>query len=228
MPRTRRIIPIEEAALHIVCRGNNRQRIFYDDGDKLKYYALLCELKHENGVDILNYCIMDNHVHSISYLRSENNLSKFMKQVNLSYFHYYKKKYGYCGHLWQNRFRSNIIEYDRYLLQCGKYIELNPVRAGMVNSPGEYLFSSYNYYSNGKPDSLVTTSPVYRGLSDSPSARQKNYINFVINGSIINSTVIAKNLYIGSPEFIAMYQERFKIKNPRIVKGRPPKESQEK
>jgi len=222
VPRTKRIIPCN-AALHVICRGNNRQDVFHCDSDKLKYYTLLRELKEENRVDIFHYCLMDNHVHIIIFLKPENTLSKFMKQVNLSYFHYYRKLYGYFGHFWQDRFKSSIIEIDSYLLQCGKYIELNPVRAGMVTDPGQYRFSSYNFYSRSKPDALISPSPAYLGLADSASLRQKQYIDFVVDRDIINSRELSKKLYIGSPGFINKLQEYYQIKNRREARGRPPK-----
>ena len=91
MPRTRRMIPID-SAIHIMCRGNNRQKVFTGDVDKLYYWRLLKNLKEGNQVELLHYCIMDNHVHLIVWVRSQSKLSKFMKQVNLSYFGYYKKR----------------------------------------------------------------------------------------------------------------------------------------
>ncbi|MHB8155614.1 MAG: transposase [Candidatus Omnitrophota bacterium] len=179
MPRAKRIIP-GNAALHVISRGNNRSTVFHSDNDKLKYYTLVGELKDENKIDVFHYCLMNTHIHIILNLNPESTLSRFMKQLNLTYFHYYRKKYGYFGHFWQDRFKSNIIDTDSYLLQCGKYIELNPVRAGMVSYPEEYLFSSYNCYANSKPDGLITLSPVYLGLSDSAQIRQKQYVDFVV------------------------------------------------
>lgn len=223
MPRSKRIIPCN-AALHVICRGNNRQFVFHNDSDKLKYYTLLRELKEENRIDIFHYCLMDNHVHIILFLKPENTVSRFMKQVNLSYFHYYRKLYSYFGHFWQDRFKSNIIEIDSYLLQCGKYIELNPVKAGMVSDPGQYRFSSYSFYAKGKQDSLITPSPAYLALADSVQLRQKQYVDFVVDSDIINSQELARKLYIGSQNFISKLQEYSQIKNRREVRGRPPKE----
>ena len=186
MPRAKRIVP-DNAALHVISRGNNRSTVFHSDNDKLRYYMLLRELKDENKIDIFHYCLMNTHIHIILNLNPDSALSRFMKQLNLMYFHYYRKKYGYSGHFWQDRFKSNIIEMDSYLLQCGKYIELNPVRASMVNHPGEYLFSSYNCYANNKPDALITLNPAYLELSDSAQIRQEQYVDFVVDSSIINS-----------------------------------------
>jgi len=184
MPRTKRIIP-DNAALHVISRGNNGNIIFHNDNDKLRYYALLQELRGENRIGVFHYCLMNTHVHIILNLNPDSTLSKFMKQLNLMYFHYYRKKYGYFGHFWQDRFKSNIIDNDLYLLQCGKYIELNSVRAGIVNHPKRYIFSSYNCYASNKPDGLVTLSPAYLGLSDSAKIRQELYVDFVVDSSVI-------------------------------------------
>ena len=222
MPKIRRIIPVN-AAMHLINRGNNRQYIFNNDADKLRYYSLALELKEENNITIFHYCLMDNHPHLIIWLNDESRLSKFMKQLSLSYYDYYKKTYGYSGHLCQVRFKSNIIDTDSYLLQCGKYIELNPVRARMVILPQDYLFSSYNFYAYGKPDSLLTQSPGYLALSDSQEARTKQYVDFVVDSSIINSGQLRKQQFIGSNDFIHKLENLYGVKNELNRRGRPKK-----
>jgi len=167
---------------------------------------------------------MDNHIHLLLSLNAQSSVSKFMKQVNLTYALYYRKLYGYFGYLWQGRFKSNIIDEDSYLLQCGKYIELNPVRAGLVDEPSKYIFSSYNFCAHGKSDSLVSYSPAYLGLSDQPDLRRKRYIDFVIDKSIINSETFAHKLFIGSQDFINKLQEYYGTKENRIKRGRPHKD----
>jgi putative transposase len=179
MARGRRLIP-RRSAMHIMCRGNNKQNIFHSESDKLKYYSLLAEHKQENKISIFHYCIMSNHVHLIVWLEEESRISKFMMKVNLSYFAYYKKIYDYCGHLWQGRFKSKIIEDDAYLLQCGKYIELNPVRKQLVRVPEEYPFSSYTHYACGRSDAIINNSPAYLAIDKSERKRRKEYTEFVI------------------------------------------------
>jgi putative transposase len=137
--------------MHIMCRGNNKQEIFLNNKDKLYYYSLLKKLKQENRITVFHYCLMSNHIHLVVWLNDKCNLSRFMKQVNLSYFYYYKRNYGYCGHFWQDRFKSNIVETDSYLLQCGKYIELNPVKAGIVSiSASLYPAAGHGYRRPGR------------------------------------------------------------------------------
>ncbi len=221
MPRTKRLIPVD-LAMHIICRGNNKQSVFNHDSDKFHYYSLLSELKKDNNVDILHYCLMDNHLHLIIWLNAQTKLSRFMKQVNLSYFNYYKKSYGYSGHFWQGRFKSNIIDIDSYLLQCGKYIELNPVRAGIVDLPEEYSFSSYNYYAKGNHDPVLTPNPAYLALSEFMESRRNQYIEFVVD-SIINTESLIKQLFIGSEIFVRKLQEYYGIKSMNQKRGRPKK-----
>ena len=222
MPRARRFIPVD-SALHIMCRGNNRQNIFNNDSDKLYYWHLLNDLKDENKVNIFHYCIMDNHVHLIVWITYESKLSKFMKQLNLSYYNYYKKLYGYWGHIWQGRYKSNIIETDTYLLHCGKYIELNPVRAGIVNLPGEYSFSSYRHYSLGQPDAAISESPAFLGLGDDSLKRKRRYIAFVVDSGIINSGNLTRQAFIGSEDFIRKLRQYYGIKETNSKGGRPKK-----
>jgi len=183
MPRTRRIIP-KESAMHIMCRGNNKLPLLANNSDKEQYCYLLHKLKFNNRVNILHYCIMDNHVHLIIWLGENSNLSRLMKQVSLAYYYYYIKKYNYCGHLWQGRYKSIAIKSDSQALQCGKYIELNPVRAGIIATPGEYQFSSYKYYTLGKQDPLISPSPAYESLGSSPLIRKQVYANFILNKKV--------------------------------------------
>jgi putative transposase len=179
MAKGRVIVP--DSAMHVICRGNNKQHIFITDEDKLYYYGLLKRFVNNNYIAIFHYCIMNNHVHLITWINRYANLSKFMLQTNLSYFKYYKRRYGYCGHLWQGRFKSNNIDNDAYLLQCGKYIELNPVRSKMTELPEDYRFSSYRYYAGTLNDPLLTPNPAYLALADSRAKCQNIYANFVID-----------------------------------------------
>ena len=196
MPRSGRIIP-KRGVLHVMCRGNNKLPILSNDTDKKHYFYILLKLKLDNCVDILHYCIMDNHVHLIVWLRENSDLPRLMKQVSLTYFNYYKKKYDYCGHLWQGRYKSIIIESDGQALQCGKYIELNPVRAGMVRQPEQYQFSSYRYYALGQPDHLITSNPVYLGLGINSLILRQVYVNFVEEK---DSRQLVRNAKSGRPK----------------------------
>ncbi len=161
---------------------------------------------------------MDNHLHLIVWLDVDSDLSKFMKQVNLSYFYAFKKQHDYCGHLWQDRFRSSIIDTESYLLQCGKYIELNPVRAGMVNHPGQYKYSSFNYYALGEPDHLLTPNPLYLDLSPLKAERIKLYIKLVVEDEVKEKLHLH---FVGNSEYELKMQACYDVFNNPRPRGRP-------
>jgi putative transposase len=179
MPRKAREIPTE-GYLHVISRGNNKRKVFRYERDKKRYYIYLKNLKEKEKINICHYCLMSNHIHLLVEVGKKSNLSRFMKRINLKYVYYHLRKYTYCGHLWQDRFQSKIINNEPYLIQCGKYIELNPVKAGIVVSPEEYPFSSYHYYAFGQEDPLITPNPLYENLGLQQKERQCRYRNLII------------------------------------------------
>jgi putative transposase len=174
MPRAPRLVP-EYGVLHVICRGNNKRKVFLRKRDYEYYYHCLVQLKKEEGIKIYHYCLMPNHPHLLVGVEEESRLSHFMQRVNGKYAYYYKKRHQYIGHLWQDRFKSKIINDEGYLVQCGKYIELNPVRAKLVGLPEEYGFSSYCHYAFGKKDELVDDNPLFLSLDEDPVKRSKIY-----------------------------------------------------
>ncbi|MFA5089395.1 MAG: transposase, partial [Candidatus Omnitrophota bacterium] len=135
----------------------------------------IAEYKKEERINIAHYCLMPNHVHFLVKVTPESDLANFMKRLNLSYFFHYRRKRAYVGHLWQGRFKSKLIEKDDYFIQCGKYIELNPVRKGLCTLPEEYAFSSYEYYAYGKKDILLDENPLYSDFGKTAQERQASY-----------------------------------------------------
>jgi putative transposase len=222
MARCARLVS-HDLPMHIMNRGNNRQLIFTNDEEKSYFLYLLHSKKRMNGIHIYHYCIMDNHLHLIVHLEPQADLSKFIKQVFLAYYSFFKNKHEYVGHLFQGRFKSIIIDTESYLIQCGKYIELNPVRAEIVSSPGDYAYSSYRFYAQGTFDPLSTPDPIYAGLGATDSARQTLYRKMVIDDKMVNSEKLRSHLYLGSEEFVNRMQERFGIRNIGLKKGRPTK-----
>lgn len=208
-------------------RGNNRQRIFYSDNEKMYFRFLLLKMKGANGVQIYHYCLMDNHVHLIVRLEPGGDLSRFLKQVFLAYFAYFRNRHEYVGHLVQGRFKSLIIDTSYYLIQCGKYIELNPVRAQIVTAPDDYQFSSYRYYAKGLYDPLVTPDPCFKSLAADEKARQAAYCSLFINDRMIDSEKLRSQRYLGSDEFIKRMEGTFRIRNVALKRGRPQKSAAE-
>jgi putative transposase len=180
MSRSARVIPVQ-GYLHVISRGNNHQRLFRCRKDYKIYCLQLRKLKIEESVKIHHYCLMPNHVHLLVGVDQTSNLARFMKRVGLKYFYYYLKKRDYSGHLLQGRFKSKIIDNERYFLQCGKYIELNPVRARIVDAPADYYFSSYRYYALGQKDGIVDADLLYLDLHEDAQRRRKAYCNMLID-----------------------------------------------
>ena len=219
MPRIFRILP-ENGFLHILTRGNNRQIVFHDNNDYESYINLIKNYKHENKVKICHYCLMPNHIHLIVEISTESNLPRFMKQLNLAYLHYYKKKYKYDGHLWQGRYKSLIISKDEYLIACAKYIELNPLKAKIVNNPKEYKYSSYSAYAYGKEDEIVEYDPIYLDWGKTDKERQLYYRKY-LNEKMKTISLNLNARFIGADDFIKQMENDFKVVNLNGKRGRP-------
>jgi len=142
MPRTARIT-LENSFYHIIIRGNQRQTVFNETADYRVYMNILAKYKKRFSFQLFTFCLMPNHVHLLIRVKEPNTLSKIMRRINLSYTLYFNFKYNKVGHLWQDRFKSRIIEKESYLLECMRYIEENPVRGSLVQKISDYDWSSY-------------------------------------------------------------------------------------
>jgi putative transposase len=160
---------------HLVVRGNNRLPCFFNDQDRRVYLGYLGEYAVAQACEIHAYVLMTNHVHLLATAREAGAMSRFMQVLNRRYSRYANKAHGRTGTLYEGRFRSCLIETERYFLAVMRYIELNPVRAGMVAHPSEYQWSSYLWNSSGAPAGFLTPHPVYLGLSATREGRRKAY-----------------------------------------------------
>ena len=184
MPRPPRLL-LPQSYYHVMTRGNNRHVVFRTEGDYLYYLHLVRKYKIDHPFDLYHYCLMPNHTHFLVKTNKASDFSNFMKRLNLAYFHHYRSGYGWVGHFWQDRFKSQPVGKDSYFIQCGKYIELNPVRSGLVAQPENHSFSSFQYYFNGKLDSLVTRDFFYDEMGKTEKEKQKAYRDLVIDSSIV-------------------------------------------
>jgi len=144
MPRAARITE-ENGCYHIITRGNQKQSVFMDERDYAKYLDILLKYKKYYKFKLYCFCLMPNHVHIIIEVKNPSMLNKIMRGLNLSYTLYFNFKYKKVGHLWQDRFKSKMIQKDYYLLECINYIESNPLRASLTSRIAEYPWSSYLY-----------------------------------------------------------------------------------
>jgi len=229
MPRTARIAP-QELVYHVLARGNNKQDIFGDEEDFKKYIDILWKYKSKYAYKLYHYVLMTNHVHLvIETTKGGGELSQIMKGINLSYAQHYKTKYKYTGHFGQDRFKSIIISKDEYLLACGSYVELNPVRAGIVKAPQDYVWSSYAANAYGKRDDLIDRHVIYDRLSTNETVR-KEYRTFVQQmlrkHESMRGEMERRTIY-GSGDFIRQVNRRYKLDAVIRKPGRPKKKSPE-
>lgn len=168
---------------HIVQRGNNRQPIFFAKDDYEYFLSLLWEFAGVFSCDVHAYVLMTNHVHLLVTPQSKNGISKLMQFIGRRYVRYVNKMYRRTGSLWEGRFKASIIDSDRYLLTCMRYIELNPVRARMVKKPDQYAWSSYHRNANGERAGAITPHMLYDTLASSPEARRASYIALFNNNT---------------------------------------------
>lgn len=224
MPRTARIAP-QENIYHILTRGNNRKVIFKDKSDYARYIEILRHYKQKYRFLLYHYALMGNHIHLVLEPTAKGGrLAEIMKGINLSYAQYYKKKYKHTGHFWQDRYKSIIISDDEYLLACGSYVELNPVRAGIIKDPKDYRWSSYLVYAYGQRDSLIDVYGIYRGLSGAESKRQKKYREFVrgmMETKKAQKGEMEKKQVYGSETFIRELHKRYAVSPLIRGVGRP-------
>jgi putative transposase len=154
MPRGARIL-LDNACYHVVNRGNQKQHIFLEHSDYAKYLELIGHYKRRYCFKLFGYCLMPNHVHAIVQPKEAKDISIFMQCLTQTYTNWFNAKYKKVGHLWQGRYKNMIILKDEYFLECVSYIEKNPVRAGIVSSPSEYLWSSYRDRTLGNKVGLL-------------------------------------------------------------------------
>lgn len=174
MPRSARIV-VPDVPLHLVQRGVNRSPCFFRQGDYADYLELLACAARQFGCSIHAYCLMTNHIHLLLTPHEQGACARVMKQVNQCYVQRLNKSTGRTGTLWEGRFHSCLVDTDDYSLACYRYIELNPVRAGMVADPGEYRWSSYRGNAQGVFDPLLCAHAAFLALHDAPEQRHMVY-----------------------------------------------------
>jgi len=174
MPRRPRI-KLAEVPQHIVQRGINREPCFFAEEDYHCYLHWLQKSAGDWHCAIHAYVLMTNHVHLLVTPEQPDGIAKMMQSIGRRYVQYINRSYRRSGSLWEGRFKSSLVQAEEYLLTCMRYIELNPVRAGLVAAPGEYRWSSFRSNALGHEDALVTPHSCYYALGRSPALRQAAY-----------------------------------------------------
>ena len=140
---------------HVIQRGNNREEVFFDAKDRKKYLALLKKYSVKWESTIISYCLMSNHIHLLTKPKSDESLYKMMQGLTLCYTQYFNRTYQRTGRLWECRYHSCIVDHEKYLWAVARYVEQNPVRAGMVEKAEDYPYSSARAHVNGSKDAVL-------------------------------------------------------------------------
>ncbi len=173
---------------HVIQRGHNREPCFYSEQDYRRYLADLKAAAKKYECRIHAYVLMTNHVHMLVTPMVEHGISNMMQALGRRYVYYINKRYHRSGTLWEGRYKSSLIDSDYYLLTCMRYIELNPVRAAMVDHPGEYKWTSYHANAQNSFDALIEGHPIYIALGLNEVVRQATYRE-LFKGHIDNDTL---------------------------------------
>jgi putative transposase len=171
--RIRMIYP--GVAVHIVQRGVNRAACFHAEADYLAYLSNLRLLSARHACAVHAYCLMTNHVHLLLTPTTADSCTALMRDLGQRYVPYFNKRHGRTGTLWEGRFRSCIVESARYVLACYRYIELNPIRAGMVEHPAAYSWSSYAINRGIHADPMLVQHPEFAALAEDSQRRHTAY-----------------------------------------------------
>jgi REP-associated tyrosine transposase len=160
---------------HVIQRGHNRQPIFFQEDDYRFYLTCLQETTARHATAVHAYVLMTNHVHVLMTPHQPHSIAKVMQALGRRYVPYINATYQRTGTLWEGRYRASLVDADRYLLACYRYIELNPVRAGMVQHPTAYPWSSYRWHACGQHDPVITDHTLYLALGSTVQARHTAY-----------------------------------------------------
>ena len=211
---------------HVIQRGNNRQSIFSSAGDYTHLLALMLESASRFEVAVHAYVLMGNHFHLLATPLTDTSLPLMMQALGRDYVRYFNRLQSRSGTLWEGRYRSTLIQADRYLLPCMAYIDLNPVRAGLVAEAKDYPWSSHGRYAGLRADRLITPHPLFWALANTPFGREAAYADMVRSGVSASqqaalTTSVLSGWALGNEEFVADLQKKTARRVQKVQAGRP-------
>ena len=210
---------------HVIQRGNNGQPICSQPADFQFLSDLLFENARKFQVAVHAYVLMENHFHLLATPTDTTGLAQLLQSIGRSYVRYYNRASGRSGTLWEGRYRSTIVQAEKYLLPCMVYIDLNPVRAGQVASAADYPWSSHRHYIGRKTDRILTPHALYWGLGNTPFAREAHYGELIQAGGNIQQQVTLtdatlKGWALGDADFLNEVQKATGRRLSKLSAGR--------
>ena len=224
---------LPDQPLHVIQRGNNRGKIFFAPEDYAQYRDWLVEAAAEYGLQVHAYVLMTNHVHLLVTPGRASSLPRVMQSLGRRYVRHVNAAHRRSGTLWEGRYRAAPIDSEAYFLDCCRYVELNPVRAGLARHPREYRWSSYRAHAEGAADTLVGDHPIYRSLGRGPAARQEAYREHFrdrLEPDFVDALRHATNggWALGDQRFKQAVAKAAGRRVAPLPKGRPPKARKDK
>jgi len=216
--------------LHVIQRGNDRQAVFFGDEDFAQYREWLIAAAEANGLAVHAYVLMTNHVHLLATPAAANSLPRTMQSLGRRYVRYINAHYRRTGTLWEGRYRAAPIDSEQYFIACCRYIEMNSVRARMVEHPRQYRWSSYRAHGEGKDDALAAFHPIWRRLGRSLVERQRAYrglIREALEPGFVEALRAATNggWALGDARFCQAVEDMAKRRATPLPKGPKPSSS---
>lgn len=211
---------------HIIQRGHNRDPCFYSEDDYHCYLNELQEAANRNQTQIHAYVLMTNHVHLLATPEGPFGITHMMQDLGRKFVRYMNRRYRRTGSLWEGRFKASLVDSEAYLLTCMRYIEMNPVRAGMVSHPGEYRSSSYSANAMGQDRPILGYHPLYLALGKTAVRRQQAYRE-LFRGQLANEELHAvrealnQELALGREDFKNTIEAAIKRQTRPGMPGRP-------
>ncbi len=211
---------------HVIQRGNNRQPIFATSADHQRLLDILEESAKKFEVAIHAYVLMSNHIHLLATPQTADGLPLMMQALGRAYVRYFNASQQRSGTLWEGRYKSTLIQSERYLLACMVYIDLNPVRAGLAARAQDYPWSSHGHHIGLRSDRLITPHALFWELGNTPFAREAAYaemvqagINPVQQAALTDATL--RGWALGEADFVANLQKRTQRRVSKGAAGRP-------
>jgi REP element-mobilizing transposase RayT len=219
MPQLSRADQIEESlTYHVYNRGNGKLDVFHDDQDCQRFLQVVSKYKSLYPIAIYHWVLMSNHFHIVISMEIPKLISKCIGGILQVYAQYHHKRWDSAGRLWQGRFASQVVQKEKYLFECGRYVERNPMRAGLVKYPWEYKWSSCQYYINTKKDDIITRDPAFEAFGNNAQDGIEKYKEWLMEGE--ETAFYNLNNPVGDKEFIRrLTQDRGRL--VRRKKGRP-------